>query len=72
VKRYYIIMRVNEQSFGMDVLAKSEPVARNKAVKRASRSLKQAVTHDHIVSVEYTGFYLNRMFVPAKYVWIAK
>ena len=67
MKRYYIIMRVNSQDFGMDVLAKSEPVARNKAVKRAGRSLKQPVAHDCIVSVEYQGFYLNRRFYAVKY-----
>lgn len=63
MKKYYVIMSHSGQTLGFDVLARSEQVARNKAVKRAQFATgDKQITAGNIESVTYEGFYLARRY----------
>lgn len=69
MKKYLIT--INDTDF--DVVARDESSAKNKAVRRANFQNKgESITAASVSHVEYLGFYLNRRFFPAHYVWISR
>ena len=67
MKKYDVIFRVDGQEFGFTVLARNYQSACNKAVRYAqSMTGDKMITVNNLVTVEYLGFYLSRVFVSVK------